>query len=129
MDNSSINGLLVALAIATIPIITKWFLNDVLKVFTAWLQSKLKNDNTSYYIGKLDELVVESVLMVQQTFVQELKKNGNFDGDKQKEAFDKAMENVKALLSTEGYSILMEAYNDLEATIRMKIEANVALFK
>ena len=102
--------------------------------FRAWiktkianLQEKTKSELTKKYLDMLDSSVYECVLATNQTFVDALKKTGTFNEETQKEAFSMTFSAVKAMLSDEAMKYLGEAFNDLDAYITNKIEAQIKL--
>lgn len=89
------------------------------------LKAKTKNETTNKYIDMLDKTVTECVMATTQTYVDTLKKEGKFDGEAQKVAFNQTFEAVLAVLTDDAKKYLGEAVGDLTAYINNKIEANV----
>lgn len=77
------------------------------------------------YLTYLKELVVASVNMVSQTYVNKLKENGEFTKACQQEAFNKAVRNVKQMLDSELSSKLKEVLGDVDTIIGTLIEQAV----
>ena len=73
----------------------------------------------------LDKTISECVLSTTQTYVDALKKQGKFDADAQKVAFQKTFDAVMGILTDDAKEYLGEAVSDLNAYIGNKIEANV----
>ena len=67
------------------------------------LKEKVKDDRYYLYIDILQELVTKTVIMVNQTYVDELKKENAFTKEAQVEAFNKVYETVIQSLSEDVY--------------------------
>ena len=96
------------------------------------INTKIKqsdNDLEKKYLDMLNNTITDCVLATNQTYVNELKKQGKFDLDAQKIAFQKTYENVMALLTDEAKKYLSEALGDLQTYVNNKIEAEVLLNK
>lgn len=90
-----------------------------------WLATKTKNETLQKATLLAQDLVLSAVQAVQQTFVEQLKKDGKFDKDAQLEAMDKALTLVLAQIKPDAMAILTEAYGDLSKWLTMQIEATV----
>ena len=93
------------------------------------LKKQSDNDLEKKYLDMLNNTITDCVLATNQTYVNELKKQGKFDLDAQKIAFQKTYENVMALLTDEAKKYLSEALGDLQTYVNNKIEAEVLLNK
>lgn len=93
------------------------------------LKKQSDNDLEKKYLDMLNNTITDCVLATNQTYVNELKKQGKFDMDAQKIAFQKTYENIMALLTDEAKKYLAEALGDLQTYVNNKIEAEVLLNK
>ena len=93
------------------------------------LLAKTKNETTKKYIEMLDKTIVECVIATNQTYVEALKKQGSFDAEAQKKAFQLTFDSIMAILTDDAQSYLTEAIKDLNVYITNKIEAQVAAAK
>lgn len=93
------------------------------------LKKQSDNNLEKKYLDMLNNTITDCVLATNQTYVNELKKQGKFDLDAQKIAFQKTYENVMALLTDEAKKYLSEALGDLQTYVNNKIEAEVLLNK
>lgn len=93
------------------------------------LLEKAKNENTKKYIEMLDKTITECVIATNQTYVEALKKQGSFDAEAQKKAFQLTYEAVMSILTEDANQYLNEAINDLNAYITTKIESQVVVVK
>lgn len=82
-------------------------------------------DKLNKYIQMLEDTITKSVIATNQTYVEELKKQGHFDIEAQQLAFQKALLIVQKNLSSEARRYLTEFYGDLNAYITSSIEAAV----
>lgn len=86
--------------------------------------SKLKN-----LLLSLNEVVKNAVLEVQQTYVDNLKKNGTFDLEAQKEALAQALNLIKQNLSSDTLKWLQDNYTDIDSYLKGLIEATIGSIK
>lgn len=93
------------------------------------ISKKIKNEKLQSLIDNASDIVADCVLMINQTFVDSLKKEGRFDAEAQAEAFKKCVEAILQMLSDEAKKAVIDVYGSLERYIRAAIEANVLLFK
>ena len=93
------------------------------------LKAKTNNELYSKYIDMLEQTIINCVIATNQTYVDALKREGKFDGEAQKIAFQKTYDSVMAILSEDAKTYLNEAIGDLQAYIINQIEAQVNLNK
>lgn len=94
-----------------------------------YIKTKTNSAKLDKYIDMLNGTITECVLATKQTYVEALKKNGNFDEAAQKEAFEKTKQAVMDILSTDAKEYLTTVYGDLNAYVDQKIESEVNLTK
>lgn len=104
--------------------------------FIAWirakkleLEKKAKNEMTKEYLDRLEKTIIECVLATKQTYVEALKKEGNFGVEAQKTAFQRTYDAVVAIITDDAQKYLTDAVKDLETYITNKIEAQVIALK
>lgn len=90
------------------------------------VEANTKDEKYTRVLNTVNQLIQDSVLAVQQTFVSQLKKDGKFDPENQKIAFNKAFETILANLTVEAEAILTEIYGDFKKWIAIQIEMIVA---
>ena len=88
-----------------------------------------KNELEKKYLDMLSETVADCVIATTQTYVDTLKKKGEFTAEAQKEAFDKTYAAVMNILSEDAKECLTEVVGDLNLYITQKIEAEVKVNK
>ena len=100
--------------------------------FIKWLRAKeievldkIDNDTTDKYVALLFDTISVCVSATTQTYVDALKKQGKFDANAQKVAFQMTLEAVMSVLTEEAKIYLTNIYGDLSAFIASKIEAEV----
>lgn len=93
------------------------------------IQLKAKNEKANKYLNMLTDTITSCVIATNQTYVEALKKEGKFDLEAQKLAFEKTMNAVLTLLTKESQEYLNEAVGDLNLYISQQIEAAVNLTK
>ena len=86
-----------------------------------------ENDNEiqKKYIALLAETIKTCVIATNQTYVDALKNKDAFTPEAQKEAFNKTLNAVLAILGEEGQKYLSEVYGDLNTYIINQIQAEV----
>ena len=105
------------------------YLCYLIKVKIAEIKEKTKNEKEKKYLDMLDKTICEAVIATNQTYVEALKKQGKFDKEAQKEAFELTYNAVMAVLTDEAKHYLAAIYGDLTAYITTRIEAEVNVSK
>ena len=92
---------------------------------------KLKHDSelAKKYFDMLDKTICDAVIATNQTYVEALKKEGKFDADAQKKAFEQTYKTVMKLLTADAKKYLETAGADLSIYINTRIEAEVNVNK
>lgn len=88
-----------------------------------------KNDTLDKYLVMLAETVSRCVIATNQTYVDSLKEQGQFDAAAQKIAFTMTLDSVMKIMGEEAILYLSEACGDLSAYITNMIEAEVKIQK
>ena len=108
-------------------------LSIVLIAFISAKKKQIKENTNSVvlhkYLDMLDKTITECVLTTTQTYVDSLKKQGAFDAEAQKNAFEETYKNVMLILSTDAVEYLQEAMGDLQTYVYNKIESEVLISK
>lgn len=92
---------------------------------TEELNSKNENELMNKYLTMLSDTIIDCVIATNQTYVESLKKQGKFDVEAQKAAFEMTYNAVINVLSNEAKDYLTNIYGDLSAYITNMIEAEV----
>ena len=88
------------------------------------------NDATAHkYLDMLNATVHSAVLATTQTYVDSLKKQGKFDEEAQKVAFQMTYDAVTKVLTEEAVIYITSAVGDMDTYITNLIEADVKLSK
>ena len=101
------------------------YIVQFIKTKTKELNSNNSNEVLSKYIEMLSNTICECVIATNQTYVDSLKKQGRFDAEAQKKAFEMTYNAVIEILSEEAKVYLASVYGDLTAYITNMIEAEV----
>lgn len=129
MDWNNILTQIFELILFPLLIIGSTYLIYFLSVKTKEIKDKTDNDTFDKYLDMLNNTITQCVIATTQTYVEALKKEGKFDAEAQKIAFQKTYDNVMSILTAESKYYLQTALGDLEAYVNNKIEAEVALNK
>jgi hypothetical protein len=87
--------------------------------------NKSDNDIVDKYVGIAANVITTCVIATNQTYVDALKKEGKFDAEAQRNAFNMTAAAVMAILTDEAKDVLTEAFGDLNTYITQQIEASV----
>lgn len=95
----------------------------------AWLSSKTKNEKAAAIIKEANDIVMNAVKCVLQTYVDTLKKEGKFDEASQFLALSKAKEKALEQMSDDTKSFIEKNYGDLDLWLTTSIEATISTIK
>lgn len=84
-----------------------------------------EQEKINYWIDEGQRIITDAVKYVSQTYVDSLKKAGEFTKEAQVEAKERCIERIKSMLSTEGRAYLTKIYKNLDVYIDTKLEAAV----
>ena len=98
-------------------------------LITYLINKYVKNNNAKNILNSLLTLVKSSVLEIQQTYVDTLKKQGSFDINAQKIALEKCYDKVIANMPKEMENWLRSNYSDIESFIKGLIESQIGSMK
>lgn len=103
---------------------------SALGVYVTYLINKwVKDDKLKNMLNSLNQLLINCVTEVQQTYVDTLKKQGKFDLEAQKQALETALSKAKNSMTVEMWDWLVANYNDPDSYLRSRIEAIIGSFK
>lgn len=105
-------------------ILTK-YLVDFLTAKRDELNSKTDNEIAKKYTDMVYQTVVDCMIATNQTYVDSLKKSGSFDEAAQKEAFNRTMNAVLAILGDDAKEYISQATGDLNTYLTQLIESEV----
>lgn len=89
------------------------------------LRKKVKDEKIARLLTRVENIVKQTVILINQTYVDALKEEGLFDKEAQKAAFEMCKEKVLATLNDEAIVAIAETFGDYEEWIRTLIEAYV----
>lgn len=88
-----------------------------------------QNENTTKIIENALSDVMDSVLYINQIYVDALKTSGKFDKDAQKNAFNRAYTEAINMISDESKKIIEHVYGSFDKWLKLKIETSVNMAK
>lgn len=123
-----VKNLLYILITAAVPVLTTYVCKFL---YTKWTESKvnIKNEQIQDTLDKVTNMVLDVVQATNQTFVDSLKKNGEFTKEAAIEAFNKSKETVVKMLSDDAVTIITEVYGDIDVYLDTLIESLVKQLK
>ena len=101
------------------------FVVEFLRVKSKEIINKLDNDVAKKYTEMITNTIVDCVIATNQTYVEALKKQGKFDENAQKVAFEKTLNAVLGILSEDAKNYIKETTGDLNLYLSQLIEAEV----
>jgi ATP/ADP translocase len=105
----------------------------LLAVLTSYLvhyiNKKIDNLDHVKNTDLIKNIIDNCVIATTQTYVDTLKKEGKFDAEAQKKAFEMTKEAVLATISTDLRKYLEASYDDIDAFLDKQIEAAVKINK
>ena len=113
-----------SIIIAAVPVITAYackFLNTKASA----LAQTMKNEEAKKFLEDAVEAVNIAVVSTNQTYVESLKKSGEFSLENQKEAFKISYDTAVAVMTQEAKEFIEKAYGGLEGWLSTQIEATV----
>lgn len=128
MDQEIVKQIFELCVIPILGILVAFFVNWLKKKANE-LKIKTENDVLDKYIDMLTDTITSCVIATNQTYVDNLKKEGAFDAAAQKKAFTMTYKAVLDILTEEAKNYLTEAVGDFDTYLKQKIEAEVNLEK
>lgn len=101
------------------------FLVVFINTKTQELKNKTKNEKEQKYIERIGGIINACVLTTNQTYVESLKREGKFDAEAQKQAFEDTKNAVLGMLNVELQDFITEVFGDVNEYLTTAIEASV----
>ena len=95
----------------------KWF-----HVKCQELKMKTDSDALRYLLDKIDFIVQTCVEATNQTFVDDLKNDNNFNQEQQEQAFQTTFESIENMLTDEDKQKIIDSFGDMGTFIRNSVE-------
>ena len=92
---------------------------------TQEVKAKTKSETEQKYIQRISDIISACVITTNQTYVEALKKKGEFNMEAQKEAFEKTKDAVTEMLNAELKEFIIEAFGDINNYLTTAIETSV----
>lgn len=89
------------------------------------LNAKAKNELARKYTTEIANTIKKCVKATNQTYVDSLKQQGQFDEKAQEQAFNKTLNAVITILSAEAKNYIIETTGDLRMYLTQLIESDV----
>lgn len=124
MDAELLNTIMTAVVLPLL-IALSGYLVAYLRKKAAEATANIENQTIRFYIEEATDAVLQAVTYTAQTYVDSLKKQGKFDEEAQKIAFNTAKNIALQLLTTEAKQMIEDLYGDLMLWLETKIEQTV----
>lgn len=115
------NTTITIVIIPMLAIITK-FITVFIKSKVDELEQRVENEKLINYIKMAEDAVETAVISVNQTFVDEMKKQGTFDQSAMEKSFIMAKNKALSIMGSSAKKMLMSAYSDVDAWLDGKLE-------
>lgn len=89
------------------------------------MEEKIQNEKAKKYLNMSENLLVDIIRGINQTYVDSLKDQGKFDKEAQEKALEMAKNKFMAIISEDAKNVILEGYKDLGEWINIKIHATV----
>lgn len=116
--------LMQAVIIAAVPVVTT-YLCQFLRACGDEAKRSIKDENARTLLDEANDAVITAVICTNQTYVDALKKSGQFSAENQREAFQKSYDTAVAIMSQEAKDLIAATYGSLNNWLTAKIEAQV----
>lgn len=116
--------ILYAVITTAIPIVVTYLKNFIIAK-KEQINSQVENEKLNNYIDLALEAVNNAVLTVSQTYVDSLKKSGNFSSEAQNEAKNKAVDIATVLITDDIRNAVNKLYGDFDTWLDTTIESFV----
>ncbi len=116
--------LLQAVLVAVVPVCAA-FIGKGIKALAIYLGQRSESDVAKRLLDAVADAVSTAVTYTSQTYVDALKKSGEFTKENQEFALKVAIAKAKALLTEDAIKYLEGAYGSLERYLEGRIEAEV----
>jgi len=107
-----------------VPVLTCYAV-QFFKVHTVAAKNTIQNDLARRALAELNDVVPKAVLCIAQTYVDTLKKEGQFSTANQREALRMATARAQSMLTAGAANYLRRTHEDLAAYMETQIEAAV----
>lgn len=97
--------------------------------FNQWLKTKTKNVQLQQLIDSTLGIAEDVVIMINQTYVDDLKDKDMFNKEAQQKAFNKAFSQAKSMISEKGEKLLTEEFGNVDIWLTAIIESKVVEVK
>jgi hypothetical protein len=122
--NELLTTLIQVVVIPAIPVLVT-YLVKYLKAKAEQTTTKIDNELIRTCIQEATDAVLQAVTYTAQTYVDSLKKQGKFDAEAQKIAFNTAKDIALQLLTEDAKNLITDLYGDLTVWLDTKIEQTV----
>ena len=93
------------------------------------LNSKIKDTKVKKWATDIAQIVMNSVMTITQTYVDNLKKENAFTKEAQQEAFRKCLELVQIQITPELKKYIEDNFGDMQVYLKTQIEVMIKSFK
>lgn len=123
-----LQDLLYTVITVCVPIVVK-YLQDFIKSKIEQIAQNTENKKISDLLYQAEDLIVNVVTSVNQTYVDVLKENGKFDEEAANKAKGMALDAIKEMLTEKMKWAIEETYKDVNAYLETAIESSVRTAK
>jgi biopolymer transport protein ExbB/TolQ len=123
-----LDTLLQAVIVAVVPVLTTYIVKFIQARSAAW-ETQLANETAKRHLEEITNAVSTAVSAVSQTYVENIRKSGEFNEEAQKQALSLARDTALNVMTEDAKSFIQNSFGDMEALIRANIEETVKRHK
>ena len=114
----------VLISIASLAVVT-----GIGYLFTAIRKNLNPDDKIYKFTMVIENAINQAIRCTNQVFVDELKKNGNFDDEARKKAYEITKKYAEEMITDKSKKFIEDTYGNLDTYLKTKIEEGVAANK
>ena len=111
-----------------VPVLMKYGV-DALLALKNRAKQESDNEHIDNIIERVGKLIIDVVTETTQTYVDNMKQNGQFTVEAQKEAFHRSYSRIVQLLNDEYKGVIVDVFGNLQNYLTTQIESAVAAGK
>lgn len=120
--------LLETLVVTLVAILTKYMIPAIKSMIDRNL-SAIENEKIEATLKHVNDILFDITAETTQTFVDNMKKEGKWDEQSKKEAYEQTRQKALLMISTEAKELIGELYTDFDTWLQTQIESSVYSLK
>lgn len=109
-------------------VITKYLIPSI-KISIDRNLAAIKNDKVEATLKRVSAILFDITAETTQTFVEKMKKEGTWNEETKKQAFEETKQKALLMISVESQLLINEIYQDFDVWLKTQIESSVFMLK